>query len=261
MIGRTLLAVSILFLTSSAQAGWDVGGGLENFQWKEYPAGGGIPKESGVRSALFANWTQEGDQGTLVAWRAKLYGGTVNYDTYLISTGAPVSTKTDYSGAVNEGQVFYRDNLGAYKLDYLGGLGLDIWRRRVRNAGGDQIEDYSIWFLRAGLRLAKSRSEAGFHGELGIKYPISTRENAHLDSEGFTSNPALSPKSTISGYAEFGYRINARFDVLGYYDSWRFGQSADVRANKPTDPPGSYWLIYQPKSNMDALGIKLLVSF
>ncbi len=261
MIRRTLLAASILFLTSSAQAAWDVGGGLENFQWKEYPAGGGVLKESGGRSALFVNWWQEGDQNMLFTWRAKFYGGTVNYDTYLISTGAPVSTKTDYSGAVSELQEYYRYYLGSYYLDQIGGLGLDVWRRRIRNGGGDQIEDYSIWFLRAGLRLAKSRSEAGFHGELGIKYPISTRENAHLDSEGFTSNPSLSPKGAISGYAEFGYRINARFDVLGYYDSWRFGQSADVRANKPTDPAGAYWLIYQPKSNMDALGIKLLVSF
>lgn len=259
MIERALLLISILVVTSSAQAAWDVGGGLEDYQWKEYPAGNaGTPKEYGMRSALFVNWTQAGDQGLLLAWRAKLYGGTVNYDTFLISTNAPVSTKTDYSGAVSEGQFFYRDNLGAYKLDYLGGLGLDTWRRRIRNAGGDQIEDYSILFLRTGLRFAKSRLEAGFHGELGIKYPISTRENAHLDSAGFTSNPSLSPKGAVSGYAELGYRINARFDVLGYYDSWRFHQSADVIV---MDTVGKTWGIYQPKSNMDALGAKLLVSF
>jgi hypothetical protein len=78
---------------------------------------------------------------------------------------------------------------------------------------------------------------------------------------GYTSNPWLSPGAMVSGYGELGYRINPRFDVLGYYDSWRFGRSDDVRANKRTDPPGSYWVIYQPKSTMDALGIKLLVSF
>jgi hypothetical protein len=262
MIERILLLVSVLAVSSSAQAGWDVGGGLEDYQWKEYPAGyAGTPSESGMRSALFVNWTQDGDQGTKFAWRAKLYGGTVNYDTFVVSTGAPVSTKTDYSGAVSEGQLFYRDDLGAYKLDYLSGLGLDAWRRRIQNYGGDQIEDYSILFLRAGLRLAKPRHEAGFHGEWGIKLPVSTRENAHLDSLGYTSNPAISPKGQISGYAEVGYRINASFDLVGYYDSWRFAQSPDVIANRPTDPPGSYWVIYQPKSSMNALGAKLLVSF
>ena len=258
MILRILLAISILAVISPASAAWDVGGGLENYQWEEYPAGGtGNPKESGMRSALFANWTQEGD-GALFAWRAKLYSGTVNYDTFLISTGAPVSTKTDYSGAATEGQFIYRSNAGNYKLDYLGGIGLDIWRRSIRSTGGNQIEDYFIPFLRTGLRLVKPGHEAGFHGELGLKYPISCREDAHLDSMGYTSNPTISPKGAVSGYAELGYRINARFDVVGYYDSWRFRRSADVIA---TDTAGTAWGIYQPKSSMDALGIKLLVSF
>jgi hypothetical protein len=259
MIGRILLTISMLAVISAAQAAWDVGGGLEDYRWTEYPEGfNGTPKETGMRSALFVNWTQEGDQGALFAWRAKLYGGTVNYDTFLISNGTPVSTKTDYGGAASEGQMLYRANLGAYKLDYLGGLGLDFWRRSIRNTGFNQIEDYAILFMRAGLRLAKSKREAGFHGECGFKYPVSTWEDAHLESMGYTSNPSLSPKGEVSGYAELGYRINARFDVLGYYDSWRFGRSADVMA---TDTAGNAWLIHQPKSSMEALGIKLLVSF
>ena len=259
MIGRMLLATSILSATFSAQAAWDVGAGRESYQWVEYPAGySGNPKESGARSALFVNWTQDGDDGTLFAWRAKLYAGTVDYDTFEISTGAPVSTKTDYNGVASEGQEFYRYNLGTYQLDQLGGLGLDYWRRSISNPGGDQIEDYSILFFRAGLRLTKPGLEPGFHGELGLKYPVWTREDAHLDQEGFTSNPSLSPKGALSGYGEFGYRINARFDVLGYYDSWRFRQSANVIA---VDTAGTTWAIWQPKSNMDVWGAKLLVSF
>jgi len=260
MIGRILLAISIFAVTFSAQAGWDVGGGVEHYQWIEYPTGySGNPKESGGRAALFVNWTQEGDRGLLMAWRAKLYAGTVNYDTYVISTGAPVSTKTDYSGVASEGQMFYRYDLGAsaYKLDQLGGLGLDFWRRHIRS-GVEQIEDYSVLFLRAGLRLTKSRPEAGFHGEWGLKYPVATQENAHLDTLGYTSNPSISPKGAVSVYAEVGYRINARFDVVGYHDSWRFKRSDDVMT---TDTSGTAWLIHQPKSNMDAFGIKLLVSF
>ncbi|HLY95603.1 MAG TPA: hypothetical protein VKO66_00180, partial [Sideroxyarcus sp.] len=89
-------------------------------------------------------------------------------------------------------------------------------------------------------------------------YPAWTRENAYLDSSGYTSNPKISPKGLVSGYAELGYRINAWLDVLGYYDSWRFGRSADVMA---MDTSGATWLIHQPRSSMDALGIKLLMSF
>ena len=265
MIARTLLLIAILMFTLPAQAAWDAGGGLENYQWQEYDTGNtGNPKESGLRSALFVNWTQDADQGPLFAWRAKLYAGTVNYDTFVMcaapctNNGAAVSTRTDYGGATSEGQFIYRKDLGAYRLDYLGGLGLDIWRRSIRNGGGDQIEDYSILFLRAGLRLAKSRRDPGMHGELGIKYPVSTNENAHLDSAGYTTNPALSPKGAVSGYAELGYRINATFDVVGYYDSWRFRRSANVTVQ---DSSGILWNVWQPKSSMDALGAKLLVSF
>jgi len=104
MIVRILLATVILTVTWPARAAWDVGGGLEDFQWTEYPEGfNGNPRETGKRAALFIHWTQEGGQGPLFAWRAKLYGGTVNYDTFLVSTGAPVSTKTDYGGAASEG--------------------------------------------------------------------------------------------------------------------------------------------------------------
>ena len=258
MLTRILLAIGILLGASSAQAEWDFGAGLENYQWQEYATGNtGNPKESGMRSALFLNWVKEGD-GALFAWRAKLYGGTVNYDTFLQSSGAPVSTKTDYNGAANEGQFIYRYNLGSYSLDQIGGLGLDFWRRSIRSGGGNQIEDYSILFLRAGLQLAKSKREAGIHGGLGIKFPLATREDAHLDSAGYSSNPVLAPKGRISGYAELGYRVDARFDVLAYYDSWRFARSADVIAK---DAAGTTWGIFQPQSNMDALGIKLLLTF
>ena len=173
----------------------------------------------------------------------------------------PVSTKTDYVGVASEGQVFYRHDVGSYKLDQVGGLGLDFWRRRISQYRRAEIEDYSVLFMRAGMRLAKVGGVAGLHGECGIKYPISIRETHIWIALGFTSNPAITPKGAVSGYAEIGYRINSRFDVLGYYDSCAFRRSADVRANKPTDTAGMYWLIYQPESSMDALGIKLLVSF
>ena len=85
MINRVLLLVSILLITHSAQAEWAIGTALEEYRWVEYPAKfSGTPRECGPRSALLVNWTQESDRGLLLAWRAKIYGGTVNYDTFLI---------------------------------------------------------------------------------------------------------------------------------------------------------------------------------
>lgn len=262
MIQRTLLLLSFCIAPVSVQAAWNIGAGLENYTWTEYPAGAAnTPKESGMRAAWFFDWAQEKDEGPQFAWHGKLYGGTVNYDTYVVSTGAPITTQTDYSGVMNEGQLFFRKDQGNYKLDYIAGLGFDFWRRGIRNTGFSQIEDYSVLFLRLGMRLGKSRMDAGFHAECGIKYPVSTWEDAHLPSLGYTSNPSISPSGVVSGYVELGYRIAPQFDVVGYYDSWRFDRSGEVRTNKPTDPAGSYWLVHQPKSDMDAIGIKLLVSY
>ncbi len=258
MIMRIMLSIAILLISYSAQAQWDIGRGVERYRWIEYPESiSGTPKELGPREAIFVNWTQEGEQGWLFAWRAKIYAGTVNYDTfYLAAPYGAVSTKTGYAGAASEGQMLYR----TCGLDFLGGIGLDFWSRDIGN-NGNQIEDYSILYVRAGLGVVKSRADTGFHGQFGIKYPVSTNEDAHLKSMGYTTNPALKPEGAVSGYVEFGYRISQWIDLLSYYDSWRFGRSANVRANKSGDPPGAYWLIYQPKSNMDALGLKLLISF
>lgn len=259
MVSRILLAIVVLTLMVEARAGWDVGGGMESYHWKEYPAGfSGTPTERGPRLAAFVNWTQERDSGVLFGWRAKVYGGTVDYDTFEILSGNPVSTQTDYGGYSSEGNLVFRHAMGAQRIDQVLGLGLDFWRRSIRNGGGNQIEDFSILFLRAGIRMNHGAAMQGFHGELGIKYPVATREDAHLTEWGYTSNPALTPKGAVSGYAELGYRVNARFDIVAYYDSWRFKASDAVIVR---DSSNALWQVLQPKSSMDALGLKLLASF
>jgi hypothetical protein len=259
MFSRILLAFAVLAIVPHANAEWDVGGGMESYQWMESPSGySGSPRERGPRLAAFVSWTQDRDAGALFGWRAKIYGGTVDYDTFEISTGNPVSTQTEYGGSSSEGQMIFRNGMGGYRMDKVLGLGLDSWTRRIRNGGGYQVEDFSILFLRAGLRIHPGAGMAGFHGEMGIKYPAATREDAHLDELGYTSNPMLKPKGALSGYAEIGYRINARFDIAAYYDSWRFDASDAVIVR---DGAGVPWYVLQPISRMDALGVKLLASF
>jgi hypothetical protein len=241
-----------------AQAGWEVGSGLEDYHWVEFPQASRNPEEDGMRSALFINWTQERDQGVVLTWHGKFYGGSVSYDTYLISSGEPITTKTDYGGGSSEAQMRYRTALAGNKLDYIGGLGVEAWRRSISSIGGNQIEDYMILYMRTGMGLAQSVKAAGMHGEFGFKYPLATRENAHLDISGYTTNPKIYLGRLVSAYAEFGYRITPNFDVVAYFDTWRFGRSPNVYAE---DKLGATWTIHQPQSNMDALGIKLLTSF
>lgn len=250
--------VAMLALPAVARAEWNAGIGPEYYNWTEYPSGSAInPKESGPRYSLFVNWTQDRARGVLAAWRAKIYYGRVSYDTTVIATGAPVSTHSQYSGAASELQLLYRTAAGTFNFDYLAGMGLDTWSRTIENVGFNQVEDYSILYMRAGINLGQPAQEPGFHGGLGLKYPLVTSEDAHLDQLGAYSNPSLSPGSEVSGYAEFGYRINRIFDVVGYYDSWRFSQSPYVYVGTPAGVAA----VWQPKSSMNTVGIKLLAFF
>jgi hypothetical protein len=259
MFARTLLTLAVLSAPAAVQADeWQVGSGLEDYHWVEFPQATRSPEEDGMRAALFVNWMQSGEQGALWAWHGKMYGGSVSYDTYLISNGEPITTKTDYGGANSEAQWHYRTDLAAHKLDYIGGLGLDVWRRSISSVGGNQIEDYMILFARAGMGVVKSEKEVGMHGEFGVKYPLATREDAHLNISGYTSNPQLYPVPLVSAYVEFGYSLPQGLDLVAYIDTWRFNRSPSVSA---LDAAGTTWTIHQPQSNMDAMGIKLLVSF
>ncbi len=214
-----------------------------------------------MRSTFNAEWTQDGDYGWLFAYRGKFYFGQVQYDTYYQVTHEPVSTTTQYIGAAHEAQIFHRTDGANYQLDYVGGLGLDRWQRAI---GNSQIEDFRIIYLRGGFNIDQPRHGAGLHGGGGLKYPVVTWEDAHLDSQGYSSNPILKPGKDISLYAQLGYRINTRWDVVAYYDSWRFKQSPKVTATSTTEICNGILCVYdiwQPKSNMDAFGLRVMYSF
>ena len=253
ILAAALIALSIV--ATSAEADWDTGLGLEYYSWKEdVPESGHALKEGGPRYALYLDWMENSDKAFLFRYRGRLYFGQVNYDSYTQLTNTPVTTNTEYTGMAHEGQLFYRSDVGNYKLDYVGGLGWDYWRRAI---GADLIEDYSILYLRGGPNLELSGRSPGFHGGGGLKYPLWTAEDSQLESQGYYSNPIITPGKNISRYAELGYRINDHFDVIGYYDSWRFKKSNIVTT---TNAMGT-WSIWQPQSSMDALGLKGIYSF
>lgn len=261
MLNKILPAILLVSATFStgANAEWGIGGGLENYRWAEETDATSplTPKETGLRLAANLEWTQDGDHGPLFGYRGKLYLGQVHYDTYTQQTYTPVSTNTVYLGATHEGQLLYRTDAGGIKLDYVGGLGYDSWQRSIENSGYYQTESYTIFFLRGGINFDQPMHHTGFHGGGGLKYPFWTAENAHLNEQGYYSNPTITPGKAFSFYAELGYRINERWDVTGYYDSWRFKTSDKVI----TANSAGTWLIWQPKSSMDTFGLRAMYSF
>ena len=259
MLNKIVPAIIItLTVCDGAYAALSIGVALEDYRWQETIAGSPLsPTETGLRHALNIQWSEDGSHGLLFGYRGKFYAGRVHYDTFILQTNVPVSTTTKYSGAAQEMQLAYRTDAASYKLDYVGSVGLDSWQRSIDNNGYSQIEDFLIIFLRGGINLGRPAGETGVHGGGGVKYPVFTWEDAHLKSQGYTSNPILTPGKKLSLYAEFGYRINNRWDVVGYYDSWRFKRSNTVFSTRD----GMLYGIYQPESSMDAYGLRAMFSF
>ena len=251
---KTVCTFVLLFIAATARAELTVFAGIEYFNWQEDTAPS--VKETGPLLAGGLIWIQNKEQGLLFGYRGEIYFGQVNYSGAYLLTGVPATGNVDYFGVLNEGQLRYRFPLrGSEHLDAVLAAGADLWRRQFQ--GSDQKEDWGVVYARLGAELGPQAGKPGWLAALGLKYPVYTYENAHLTDIGFDQNPTLTPGKDWSAYASVGYRFGAHWSVVGYYDSYRFQQSASVQATLN----GTQYSIYQPKSSMDVLGIQVLYSF
>jgi hypothetical protein len=236
---------AVVAATRSAHADLSVGAGFENFRWKESTSPS--VKESGLRWVLDLTWSQNTQQpGPSVAYNLKLYTGNVDYTGALLSSNAPISGETHYRGLQNELQAIYRTVGG---VNFVLAAGWDHWRRNLTAA---QEETWDVLYAKLGAAM-NAPAVSGPFGGAGVKYPVYTRENAHLTDLGATSNPRLRPRGNFSLYGTLGYRVNPGWDVMAYYDMYRFRQSNIVTVSNGT--------VFQPKSRQDVLGLKVQHNF
>jgi len=251
---RSACAFLLLLIAATARAELTVFGGAEYFHWQEDTTPS--VKETGPLLTGGMIWMQDKDRGLLFGYRGEIYFGQVNYDGADLFTGAPATATVEYFGVLNEGQLRYRFPLrGDEHLDAVLTAGADIWRRQFQDA--NQMEDWGVIYARLGAELGPRAGKGGWLAALGVKYPMYTYENAHLNNIGFDQNPTLTPGKEWSAYGSIGYRFGAHWSVLGYYDSYRFQQSSSVQATLN----GTQYSVYQPKSSMDVFGVQVLYSF
>ena len=234
----------------AASADWGVGAGFESFRWKESTSPS--VKETGLRWVLDLTWTQTREPGLSAGYNLKFYTGNVDYDGATLFTGVPISGETHYRGMTNELRSFYR--MPENRVDVMLAAGWDRWKRELNSM---QDEDWDVFYVRLGADINAGAKE-GIFGSLGLKYPVWARENAHFGDLGASANPRLRPGKSLSLYGTLGYRVNPNWDVLAYYDSFRFKQSNTVAVPFPGGVIGTF---FQPKSRMDLLGMKVQYNF
>jgi hypothetical protein len=243
------LGAASLSAASAAWADWSVGAGFESFRWKESTTP--TVKESGLRWALDLTWAQSKEPGLSAGYNLKFYQGKVDYTGATLFGNLPISTEVDYRGLTNEIQAIWRTSS---TVDAVFAAGWDRWERKLQASG--QQEDWDVLYVKLGASMA-ANVKTGVIGSIGAKYPVWTRENANFPSIGATDNPRLRPGKAVSLYGTLGYRVNPRWDVIAYYDSYRFKESNVVAVPFPGVIQG----FIQPESKMDVFGMKIQHNF
>ena len=253
-MGRWLLGsicLGLLAVSGPTAAELSASLGLEYFTWKESITPS--VEETGPMLALGLAYTQEKDRGLLFAYRARVYFGDVDYEGTELFTGTPISDTTTYTGIANEGQLRWRVPIPEtpdYHVDYVLAVGWDTWERKL---GSVQRENYDVAYMRLGGEVAPRKGKGWTFGG-GVKYPVYTREDAHLTDIGFDSNPTLKPGKDVNLYASFGYRFEEKFSVTAYYDGFEFKQS---HSEPVTSAATGSVAVFQPASSMSVIGLKL----
>jgi len=229
--------------------------GSEYFSWREYDGSSKLLEETGPR--YFIGLEAENTQGNdwVYGLRGRLYTGRVDYDGQTMS-GTPVTTDTDYSGWSAEFD-FTRHFVGTQPstaVDYWGlklALGYDMWLRNIRDRGSvyGYEERYDVGYGRLG---AVYTTGSGWSMQGGLKLPLFTAEEVGLSRFAGLEDITLKPKPDYSLYASVNYRLDGRWSVGGYFDSYRF---------KSSDTDSLYGVFYQPKSQQDTIGFYLNYRF
>ena len=253
--GWMTVAVLCMAAVAPARAEFTLAGGIEYFSWVEDTSPIGV-KENGPLLAFDIGYTTDQAKGFVFAYRGHFYAGQVDYEgALLFAPSVPVSATTNYVGAANEAQLRWRVPIErGYRMDILGGLGLDLWQRQL---SADQVEDYTVVYARLGVEVSSGRA-LGWLAAGGLKYPLYTREDAHLTDVGFDQNPILTPGKSVSAFARLGYRFTPHWTLIGYYEGYRFSQSNE----EPVSIGGVFagW-VSQPASNMNVFGLSLQYTF
>lgn len=254
------LCFYFVFSFSPAAADFSVGLGPEYFLWREFNSNGlQALEESGIRSDIGVSWKQHADHGFLIGYTGKLYFGQVSYNGQtLFPPYQPVTTNTIYEGIQNEGLLIFRKPIeDLASLDLVTSFGWDHWTRNINPGNSNQLEDYDILYVKIGPVFTFLEGQKPWIG-LGIKYPVSTFENAHITDLGFDQNPILHPGREPSFYLSMGCQFIANWEGEVYYDSYRFSESPRENVTSTVFSSG---VVYQPQSNMDLFGIRAVYRF
>lgn len=257
LFGMALLGMSAPAL---AKEWFSLYGGSEYFSHREYDSGARLLTESGPRYFIGITAAQDVSPQSIVTLDMRLYTANVTYNGETIGPPVlPVKTYTGYRGSSSELSLIHYVGAGddAPQFGLLVALGIDWWQRQIKdsNSGTTPISGYTEKYLIGYSRLgAVFRTGEAWRFEGGIKYPLYADEQVAI-----YDSVHLSPARRVSGFFSAHYRLNMRWSLTGYYDSYRFDKSPSVPVTQNGAP--TIYVQYQPKFEQYRYGISLSHQF
>lgn len=240
-----------------------VDAGLDVFRWREYEAGQRLLAETGTRYRLRASLDSltGRSRGLVHSVAVSLHGGTVDYDGQ-DTNGRFVGSRTAYRGGQVDGWLAYRHPVrgGRLAMDVGGGLDWARWERDIRsgrNALGEQVggfaETYEVATARAGVSLLRPGATGlAQRVAFGLRLPLDVKERVTVRGERIRLAPTRNPApwaewelslAPAAGGQPFGTYLRL------HWQQHRFGRSPARQTTR--------FMVWQPKSRMDELGIAI----
>jgi hypothetical protein len=225
--------------------------GVQDLYWDEHE-NGKLLEENGYLANMGFQYDNLAKTGRGFTYQFTLgYSiGAIDYDGQTQS-GIPVPTTSDYEDWRIEYLAGWRfrggDNL---YLDLLAGLGLNSWNRDINDgtaANGIPVlgydEQYTITYARLNGGINFADSSWFHHLTLGLKYPLTTKEEIDLLEVTLEPDPKVS--TTIEWRSDrLGQEGSPKYGLSIYREETLFGES----------PVVGIW--YQPESNKIESGVR-----
>ncbi len=254
-------SIMIISPVIAAQAEWQFGAGLMNFDYVEYDDNNVfLDGESGLIPGAIIKLKLQGDK-VYGAFNWQIYGNQIDYDGQT-QGGTPV--KTDSIAAI-----FDTDARVGFNLDetrshsaYLG-LGFRYWYREIlngRDINGNPvsglIEDYYWYYGLLGYEASFTLSEKT---SIGFDFRYTKMSNAKMDVESGGFDAAQVNLGNKSGY-RFSLPVKMKVRrssiiVAPYYEKIDIGKSNAVRFTQGGVPTNIF--INEPRSETRNVGIEV----
>jgi hypothetical protein len=259
-IALSLISAGILACGTAWAGDVNVYTAVSNFSWKEFNDDGSrILEESGMLYGIGCSYWWKAKGPLTLQPGAEVFGGRVDY-AGMTQSGVQSNTTVDYFGVklkLEAGEAFSASE--SLQIEPFGGLGFASWLRTINDgtsANGDKTfgytENWKTLHVRLGLRARFDvSSRLQLFAESGVKLPVYNENSVDLNSFGL-GDVTLYPGHQTSLFGEVGLEY-LHLKTSLFYDGMRFSRSDDERA-------GGY-LLFQPRSTSDIIGLRLGVVF